>query len=105
LKVCRVHSLADLEEGYMGILEPPENELVAPKDLDMIFVPGLAFDRNGERLGRGAGYYDRLLAEPDIRAVLCGVCYDVQVMDCVPHEPRDHRVDMLVTESELLRFN
>lgn len=104
LNVCRMRSVSDLDEGYMGILEPCADEVLPASELDFILVPGLGFDRHGQRLGRGAGYYDRLLSEPNLRAVLCGACYAVQVVDHVPHERWDRPIHMLVTEREATRF-
>lgn len=91
----RVRSGADLRSGRFGILEPNETCPVVPFGaLDLVLVPGIAFDRAGNRLGRGRGFYDRMLAlGPD--AVFCGVGFDGQVVARVPVEPHDvklHRV-------------
>lgn len=71
-------------QGVYGIWEPiPEKcEEVRPMDLDFIILPGVAFDRSCNRLGNGAGYYDRLL--PKTRAFLAGVCLDIQLVEAVP---------------------
>ena len=63
--------------------------------LDLVLVPGVAFDLNGRRLGRGKGYYDRLLAE--FEGWTCGVAFDQQVVEAVPSEPHDMRLTCLVT--------
>lgn len=91
----RVLSGADLRPGRFGILEPREECPEVPfSALDLVLVPGIAFDRAGNRLGRGRGFYDRMLAlSPD--AVSCGVGFDGQVVARVPVEPHDvklHRV-------------
>lgn len=91
----------DLVTGRFGIREPSAAcALVALEELDLILVPGVAFDSQGHRLGRGRGYYDRLLA--GIRAVKCGVAFDEQLVEAVPVEPQDVRVDCLVTPSRWL---
>lgn len=91
----RVLSEADLRPGRFGVREPCAECPVVPfSALDLVLVPGIAFDRDGNRLGRGRGFYDRMLAlSPD--AVSCGVGFDGQVVALVPVEPHDvklHRV-------------
>ena len=76
--------------------------IIAPADLDLILVPGLAFTRDGRRLGRGGGYYDRLLAARDSRTIALGVCFDLQLVADLPCEPHDQRVAAVVTESGTL---
>jgi 5-formyltetrahydrofolate cyclo-ligase len=104
LGVHPLRDLAALQEGYMGILEPVSREAVPLTKLDFILVPGTAFDGMGNRLGRGAGYYDRLLSTPDLRAVRCGAAFGIQVLDFLPHGPSDQTVDLLVTEQGVFRF-
>ncbi len=72
-------------------------KLVPLADIDLILVPGLAFTADGCRLGRGGGYYDRLLASSALRAVKLGVCFDVQLLDELPYEPHDQRVDRVIS--------
>lgn len=92
----------DLQTGRYDIRVPkPGLALVEPAQLDVILLPGLAFDRAGNRLGRGAGFYDRFISalhEAGHRPTLIGVCYHAQVVDSVPTEPHDHRVDRVITE-------
>ena len=71
-------------------------------DIGLILVPGLAFTRAGQRLGRGGGYYDRFLASLPATTVKLGVCFDLQLVAELPVEPHDQRVDAIVTESGLL---
>ena len=96
----------DLVAGRYGIRVPREGcPVVEPEQIDVILVPGLAFDRAGNRLGRGAGFYDRYISalkESRHRPTLIGVCYHAQVVDSVPTEPHDHRVDRVITELGLL---
>jgi 5-formyltetrahydrofolate cyclo-ligase len=74
-------------------------ELVAPSEVSLILVPGLAFTRDGRRLGRGGGYYDRLLAQHRPHAIALGVCFDLQIVEDLPCEPHDEKVDAVVTEN------
>ena len=78
-----------LRKGPMGILEPAEAEIVSPKEVDVWLVPGLAFTRNGKRLGYGGGWYDRLLADAPKDAVKLGIAHAFQVVDALPSEPHD----------------
>ena len=93
----------DLAPGYHGIQEPTGDHLIVPEDLDFILVPGLAFNAAGLRLGRGAGYYDRFLARPDVTAVRCSIAFDCQVVDAVPRETHDLPVQIILTESRVIR--
>ena len=86
----------DLRPGLLGIREPTERcEAIALNRLDLVLVPGVAFDARGRRLGRGKGYYDRMLAR--ISGWKCGVAFDWQVIPEVPLEPHDVRMDYLLT--------
>jgi 5-formyltetrahydrofolate cyclo-ligase len=93
---------ATLVRGAYGICEPGSDwPLVEPAAVDLVVVPGLAFDRAGGRLGYGGGYYDRLL--PEIRAanpgaVLVGLAYGFQLVDELPKGPHDMPVDALATD-------
>lgn len=72
--------------------------LVPLEELDLLLVPGLAFSAAGARLGRGGGYYDRLLADPRLRCPRIGVCFADQVLEDLPLEAHDQPVDGLVTD-------
>ena len=78
-----------LRQGPMGILEPAAAEIVSPKEVEVWLVPGLAFTRNGKRLGYGGGWYDRLLADAPKDAVKLGIAHVFQVVDDLPSEPHD----------------
>jgi 5-formyltetrahydrofolate cyclo-ligase len=94
-----------LVDGPYGIREPStECELVGIGDIDIALMPGLAWDREGQRLGRGAGYYDRLLADPRWRGLRFGVFFAVQEIRLVPADPWDVPMNLVVTENETARF-
>lgn len=89
-----------------GIVEPKGGKAASPASLDLVVVPGVAFDASGRRLGRGAGFYDRFLSayrssRPAGGAAL-GLCFDMQVVDRVPAEAHDEPLDGVVTELRLL---
>lgn len=99
-----VSSLDELELNRYGIPEPPMPSTEADKSpkLDLIIMPGVAFDRKGNRIGMGKGYYDRFLAgQKGVPKV--ALAYSEQVLDSVPKEPYDEPVDMIITENEVIR--
>ena len=96
MQARRVTALSRLVPGRYGILEPGADcPKVAPEDIDLILVPGVAFDARGGRLGQGGGYYDRFL--PGTRALRVGVCPDFALLDAVPLRAHDARMDGIVT--------
>ena len=103
LDLFRTASLHELAPGAFGVREPLAKlgHAVAPDTLDLILVPGVAFTRGGERLGRGGGFYDRLLASLPAHTCKVGVCFDAQLLPEFPVESHDQRVDFLATESGL----
>ncbi len=86
-----------------GAAEPVAAPEVPPAALDVIIVPGLAFDREGFRVGYGRGYYDRFLARTRPSAPRIGIAFAVQLVDAVPHRDGDERVDAIVTERDMVR--
>lgn len=92
--------VADLRPGPFQIQEPTTPESPS-ESIDLIVVPGLAFDMRGHRLGYGAGYYDRFLANK--QAHLAGVAFDIQTIDILPVGDHDVAVDMVVTETRVVR--
>lgn len=86
-----------LRKGSFNILEPTNDEVINPSILDLVIVPGVAFDREGNRCGRGKGYYDRFLNQTD--AVTIAVCFDCQLVDHLPTEPHDIPAQYIVTSS------
>ncbi len=93
----------DCVEGKFGVLEPSAMcETVDLKRLDLILVPGVAFGWQGHRLGRGKGFYDRLLAE--VSGQTCGVGFDQQVVSTLPVEPHDVRLNCILTPSHWLEL-
>ena len=99
LTLRRVRSLSqDLEKGTYNIMEPKTFCKKRPAGpMDIIIVPGVAFDKGGGRLGRGGGYYDRLLRKAG-KAVKIGLCFREQIVKKVPMDDRDVRVDRVITD-------
>ncbi len=88
------------KKNSFGIDEPVEFEIVKNSP-DIVIIPLLACDKKGNRIGFGKGYYDKWLQGKNL--VKIGVCYDFQVIDSVPSEPTDIRLDYIVTEKEILK--
>lgn len=86
-----------LRLGAFHIEEPGGDDTVSIDDIEMVVVPAVAYDTCGNRIGRGKGYYDRLMAGS--RALKVGIAYDFQLFDSIDAEPHDVPVDIVVTES------
>lgn len=89
----------DLTEGTFGIMEPVGEPFTDYQLIDVALIPGVAFDADGHRLGRGRGYYDRFLAShlsPLTSHLLIGVCFDFQKVDAVPYDANDIPVNMVI---------
>jgi len=98
----RVFSLVALTLGAFGVMEPGAGPGVTASELDLLVVPGAAFDLRGQRLGYGRGFYDRCLArtEPDNLSV--GLCFELQLREKLPAAEHDVAVDFLATEDRLI---
>ena len=95
-----------LTDGTFGILspDPMRGNIVAPEEIDVIIVPGAAFDENGGRLGLGGGYYDRFLPRAG-NAVRLVLAFDFQIVPDVPMGAQDARVDVILTERRMISCN
>lgn len=96
---AEIHSRFELASGHFGIEEPlPDCPSIPVECIDLIFVPGIAFSQTGNRLGRGKGFYDRLLSSS--KAKCCGVCHGIQIVDSIPIEDWDLNMDMIMTPEQ-----
>ena len=96
MQARRVTALSQLRPGRYGILAPDEScEWIDPTRIDLVLVPGVAFDRQGGRVGQGGGYYDRFL--PLTTALRVGICHDFALLERVPMRPHDQRVQEVIT--------
>jgi len=90
--------------GRFNVLEPTNPKWIKAQKIDLVLVPGLAFDRHGGRLGHGGGHYDRLLAQESLRsACKVGLAFDFQILNRLPLRTNDVRMDIVVTESTVHR--
>ncbi len=86
-----------LHEGAFGIMEPVATTPIEPSEIDVMIVPGVAFTREGARLGRGKGFYDKYLSLNGFRAYTIGVCFPCQIVENIPTEQHDKIVDKVAT--------
>jgi 5-formyltetrahydrofolate cyclo-ligase len=104
----RISELPGPEIGFLlgafGVREPAEGDLnfVTPDKIDLVVVPGLAFDRRGGRIGYGKGYYDRLLSRLSSQVPRIALAFEFQVLDTVPQDENDIQVDTIITEKNTM---
>ena len=109
MRLFRLESFTELVPGAYGILEPSvelrelAEKQVSPAAIDMAIVPGVAFDRSGTRLGHGAGYYDKLLAQLRADSPRIALAFECQLFDELPRDAHDVPMNAVVTESALYR--
>ncbi len=103
IEFVEVHTLDELVPSAWNstVREPaqPGARIVPPSEIELILVPGLAFTRDGLRLGRGGGFYDRFLARLPTSAMKLGVCFDLQIVSELPTEPHDQHLPAVITEN------
>lgn len=94
----------DLEKGYFGIHEPVKGAIreICPSQIDLAVVPGVAFDINRNRIGFGAGYYDRFLTDTGKECFKVGIAYEFQIYENVPADVYDIPMDIIITEDRLI---
>ncbi len=95
----QIKDLSNLKEGYAGIKEPEGNP-VSVDSIDVIIVPGVAFDKKGHRLGYGKGFYDRFLKKT--KGLKIGLAYDFQVIEELPSEEHDVPLDLIITPTQII---
>lgn len=100
IELVEFTSFEDLAPAKYGILEPKTKKILKGEP-DIVIVPGLAFDPDFHRLGYGKGYYDRLLKK--IKSIRIGVCFDIQIMEKIPRDGHDQRLDIIITEKRIMR--
>lgn len=107
LELFHLESMDELDVGMYKILEPKKelrevaSKRLQPEDLDLIMVPGVAFDRNGGRTGHGKGYYDKLLEHARSDTPLVALAFECQLFPEIPCEHHDIYMDMVVTEASV----
>ena len=105
MEIRKIEKISQLKMGFYNILEPDDTcKLMDKLQLDLILMPGVAFDRFGGRIGYGGGFYDRFL--PDCAKEVCKIAlaYDIQIMNRIKTSIFDVNVDIIITEKEIIRF-
>jgi 5-formyltetrahydrofolate cyclo-ligase len=108
LELFLLEDASELVEGAYKILEPKEElrrlprKVVKPEELDLVMVPGTAFDKRGARMGQGKGYYDRLLATARPDAPLVAIAFDCQIFEEIPVDAHDVFMDLVLTETRAI---
>ncbi|MBM4145340.1 MAG: 5-formyltetrahydrofolate cyclo-ligase [Nitrospira sp.] len=107
LLLYELKDMKELNAGFMGIPEPfvPDERIVSIDDIDLVIIPGAAFDYSGNRLGYGAGYYDSLLAERKKKIPVIAIAYEEQIVDSITPEEHDVKVDIIVTDKRVIRIS
>ncbi|HII95284.1 MAG TPA: 5-formyltetrahydrofolate cyclo-ligase [Candidatus Methanofastidiosum sp.] len=101
LEIREIKDLVDLKIGNFDILEPNKNtKITNPEEIELLFIPGLAFGVRCERLGRGGGYFDRFLMSS--RGLKVGLAYEFQIFDSLPVEKHDIKMDMIITNKRII---
>jgi 5-formyltetrahydrofolate cyclo-ligase len=96
LLCCEIADFSKMKFSCYGVLEPTEEILCNPSNIDLIIVPGIAFDKTGHRIGYGKGYYDELLKKAKCTKI--ALAYQFQIIPKVPADEWDVRVDKVITE-------
>lgn len=96
LKLCHYTGKSCLKQGAYGIEEPTGEAFTDYKVIELALIPGVSFDKHGNRLGRGKGYYDKLL--PLLQSYNIGICYQFQAREEIPAEPFDRSMNEVWTE-------
>jgi 5-formyltetrahydrofolate cyclo-ligase len=104
IELVEVKSLSELRRGRFGVFEPTGGKILSEQEVGslIVFVPGVAFDMNGKRLGRGMGWYDRLLRRISANATAVALAYDFQIVGELPSDPWDQKVHYIITESRVI---
>jgi 5-formyltetrahydrofolate cyclo-ligase len=103
LRLYEIKDMSELSPGYMGIPEPSmrDDRLITLDDIDLVIMPGAAFDSSCNRLGYGAGYYDILLSKRKKKIPIIALAYEEQLVDSIPSEKHDVRVDIIITDKRI----
>ena len=105
MEVCEITDMdQEFELGSYDIREPSRknSKVVSPANVDAVIAPGLAFDRSGARIGYGGGYFDWLFKQLPEGALRLGVAYDFQVVDSIPQDSWDEKVQTIITENDTI---
>jgi len=103
LYFSKINSFENLVETERGIFEPKEELFISPNKIELFIVPGLAFDKKGNRVGWGKGFYDRFFNFNKISAKKIGLAFEFQIVEKISHKSHDVRMGLIVTENEVFQ--
>ena len=100
LDLFQINNWLDLKRGYKGILEPRKNcrKITDYKTISIAFIPGVAFDKKRNRLGYGKGFFDKLLSEFHKETLIIGLAFRFQILEKLPHEKHDIKVQLVISD-------
>ncbi len=110
LHLVELRGIDELSPGAYGIHEPSADlrrhpdRVIPPMEIDFALIPGLGFTTQGERIGHGKGYYDKLLPNLKTSCLRCGIAYDCQIVEAIPVSEHDQSMDMVATQSQTIRY-
>jgi len=105
MEVYEINTFSDLEIGKYGILEPKRNcKKIEKPDMELVIVPGIAFDYDGNRIGYGKGYYDKFFKENNTNFKKVALAYDFQILKKIPHNVNDVKVNYIISNKQILNF-
>ncbi len=93
---CEINSLSNMSQNCFGIMEPKDEIACDISSIDLIIVPGIAFDKSGHRIGFGKGYYDKLLKNAKCKKI--ALAYDFQILEKIPADEWDEKIDKIITD-------
>lgn len=96
----KFHPHTTFSRASLNVLEPDGDDFTNYSDVDIVIVPGVAFDMNMNRMGRGKGYYDRFLSKVDL--IKIGVCFNFQLFDNIPSDTHDIKMDYVITDKQII---
>ncbi len=104
LELCNIKNLDNMKISSLGIREPLDShtDFTKPSDIDLVIIPGVAFTKRGERLGYGGGYYDRIIPLMSKNPPIIAPAFDLQIIDSLPVENHDQKVNKIITESQII---
>ena len=97
-----INSLEEVAETSQGLFEPKTQKPVETKEINLIIIPGVAFDRTGARIGRGMGFYDSLLRKTSTKIPLIGLCFEENLEEKIPTESHDIKMDIVITDKQVI---
>lgn len=103
LKIYEIKGMNELQKGFCGIFEPKAKRPVSLEEIEVVIVPGVAFDKRGFRIGYGNGFYDRFLALHRFQKI--GLAFSLQIIDNIPHTENDIRMDKIITEDLIIEVH